>query len=111
MMIKTETAIWKTIEDFPRYEINELGDIREKLSGNLLPKAKFNYVDYVELMRDGKPYLQHVNRLRWKSFNLANIPSYRTDIQRHGIWLKDQLRYEDGEKSHLCGVICSVGEV
>lgn len=112
-MLKTapSTTIWQTIEDFPDYEINHTGDVRTISGWIPVDTAKFNYVDYVELMRDGKPYLQHVNRLRWKAFNKPNIPPYRTDIQRHGAWLKDQMRYEDGEKSHLCGMICSVGEV
>lgn len=110
-MIKEETTktSWYPLEDFPEYEINYLGGIRNIASGVMVDTAKFNYTNYVELMLDGKPYLQHVNRLRWKTFNLAPYP--RTSIDRHGKWIKDEMRYSDGEKSHLCGMVCSVGEV
>lgn len=102
---------WRPIEDFPKYEISEMNDIREKATGRLLEKAKFSTIEYVELERDGKPYLQHVNRLRWAAFYLPGFPPTRTDVERHGEWRKDEGRYSDGEPSHLCGMVCSVGEV
>jgi hypothetical protein len=104
-------TVWAPIENFPGYEISSFGDVRDISTNEVLPKAKFNNVDYVELMRDSKPYLMHVNRLRWSVFYQSAVPSHRSDVERHGKWIKDEMRYSDGEKSHLCGMVCSVGEV
>jgi hypothetical protein len=102
---------WAKIEDFPRYEISAMNEVRDIIKGDIVPKAEFNGVEYVELFRDDKPYLMHVNRMRWAAFYLPGFPPSRTDFERHGEWLKNEERYSDGERSHLCGLVCSVGEV
>lgn len=106
-MIRVEPLVekWQVIENFPQYEISERGLVRIIDSGIIVPPAKFNDVNYVELMRDGKAYLMHVNRMRWRMFPTGANPP----LSPHGMWLGD--RYEDGEKEHLCGVVCSVGAV
>lgn len=96
---------WAVISDFPSYEISDAGHIRTLPSNIEVPKAKFDGIEYVELWRDGKPYLIHVNRARWAAFPTGANPP----ISRHGFWLGD--RYADGEKAHMCGLVCSVGEV
>ena len=112
-MIRVEPPVvhWQTIAEFPKYEINMQGEVRNEDSGIRVQPSKFDGVDYVELFREGKPYLQHVNRLRWKTFHLAGNPFPQTPFERHGVWLDYEGRYVDGEKAHLCGLVCSVGEV
>lgn len=112
-MIRVEPPVvhWQVIAEFPKYEINTQGEVRNVDSGLHVQPAKFDDVDYVELMREGKPYLMHVNRLIWMTFPLPGFPPLPSDIERHGTWDKSQERYEDGEKTHSCGMVCSVGEV
>lgn len=112
-MIRTDPPVvpWQTITEFPKYEMSLSGEVRNVDSGIRVPPATFDGVDYVELMRDGKPYLHRVDRLRWVTFPLPGFPPSRTPFERHGAWIKADEHYEDGEKSHLCGLVCSVGEV
>jgi len=39
----------------------------------------------------------------------VKIFDHKVDVERHGAWDKENLRYADGEKSHPCGYNCSVG--
>lgn len=112
-MIRVEPPVetWQVLAEFPKYEISMQGAVRNIDSGIRISPAKFNGVDYVELMHEGKPYLQHVNRLRWVTFPLAGLPYPHTDLSRHGAWNKTKARYADGESAHPCGFNCSVGEV
>jgi hypothetical protein len=103
--------IWVTLTEFPNYKLNYLGEVRTVDSDADVPHSKFDGIAYVELMRDGKPYLQHVNRLRWKTFPLPGFPPLETDVNRHGPWSSDMKRYADGESAHPCGMNCSVGAV
>jgi hypothetical protein len=112
-MIRVVTPVvkWVQVADFPSYEISELGEIRTLPSKLEVPKAKFDGVEYAELWKDGKPYLQHVNRMRWAAFNHPGFPPVRTTLERHGRWDDEKMKYADGEKSHMCGFVCAVGEV
>lgn len=110
-MIRVEepVVIWQVLADFPKYEINHGGEVRNVDSGIRIEPSKFDGISYVELMREGKPYLQHVNRLRWKTFPFPGFPYPETDVSRHGAWSDVRKRYTDGESAHPCGMNCSVG--
>jgi hypothetical protein len=112
-MIRIEPPVvqWQSIAAFPKYEMNMQGEVRNEDSGIRVQPAKFDGVDYVELMREGKPFLLKVNRLLWDTFPLAGFPPIPSDIERHGAWDQTRERYEDGEGAHMCGMVCSVGEV
>lgn len=112
-MIKAEPPViqWQTISAFPKYEINEHGDVRDINSRICVTPARFKDVSYVELMREEKPFLNQVRRLVQETFPTGANPYSRTPFERHGEWDKSNERYADGENSHLCGMVCSVGEV
>lgn len=56
--------MYKTIEEFPNYEINEMGEVRNKKRGNIL-KWNIKKTGYaqVRLSKDGKQYARLVHRL------------------------------------------------
>lgn len=102
---------WQTIAAFPKYEINQMGEVRNEDSGIRIQPAKFDGIDYVELMKEGKPFLLQVRRLVQDTFPTGANPYLPSDIERHGAWAQTKERYADGESAHMCGMICSVGEV
>jgi len=65
--------IWKTIEDFPDYEVSNLGRVKsfkKYKEGKILKPQKNNggYL-YVNLWKDGKQYTKTIHRLVLEAFN------------------------------------------
>lgn len=54
---------WRTIAEFPNWEINLHGEIREK--GTLRPRETHsgNYVESVKFTKDGQRYMRSVRKL------------------------------------------------
>lgn len=56
--------MYKTIEEFPNYEINENGEVRNKKKGNILKwNITKNGYAIVRMYKDGKQYGRNVHRL------------------------------------------------
>ena len=53
---------WAVIEEFPRYEINALGIIRNRLN-HVQISTTVAHIETVKLTRDGKRYLRSVKKL------------------------------------------------
>ena len=63
--------MWKTIEDFPDYQVSERGEIRNAktlrvLKQKVLPSGYL----FVQLYRDKKPHTVYVHRMVAKAFIL-----------------------------------------
>ena len=65
-----EKEIWKTIEDFPNYEVSNLGNVRNKKRGILLKQTMGREGRYlsVYLCNNGKENTQRVHRLVAEAF-------------------------------------------
>ena len=62
--------IYKTIEEFPNYEVSNLGNVRNKKTGRILKHTKANNGYYtVNLYRDGQAKSQLVHRIVMITFN------------------------------------------
>lgn len=77
---------WKTIEDFPNYEVSNMGNVRSKvhkdakgrMKGGVVLKPSFdsrgNYL-HVNLVKDGKAHPKNIHRLVATAF-VENPDSY-----------------------------------
>jgi hypothetical protein len=109
--IVPEVVDWQTLSEFPKYEMNLLGEVRDIDTQIRVKPMTIGSADYVELYREGKPFLMHVLRLVWRTFPTGANPPVPSDIERHGEWNQTKERYADGEVAHMCGMVCAVGEV
>lgn len=62
--------MWKTIEDFPNYEVSNLGEVRNVKTGKIL-KPGYNQDGYaiVQLANDGIVKMKRIHRLVLTAFN------------------------------------------
>lgn len=69
---------WKDIENYPNYQVSDLGSVRNKLTGKLLRlvKDKYGYMS-VCLCKDGAPKRVRIHRLVATSF-IPNPDNKRT---------------------------------
>lgn len=72
--IDTTTEVWKTIEEFPKYSVSNLGRIRKDVKpiqtagGILNPRPNEKGYSVIRLIRDKKRYGLKVSRLVAKAF-------------------------------------------
>lgn len=60
---------WRTIEAFPRYEVSDLGRIRNKKSGHILvPSQNQQGITKVNLMKNGELYTRMVSHIVAQAF-------------------------------------------
>lgn len=60
---------WRTIDEFPRYEINAVGIIRKRKNSVQVAVQHNGYIEVVKLYRnDGKRYLRSVGKLARAAF-------------------------------------------
>ena len=73
----TEVEVWKTISEFPNYQVSSLGRVRNISTGRVL-KGFDNGYGYlkVELFKAGKGYTRKIHRLVAEAFleNPENLP-------------------------------------
>ena len=66
-----EKEIWKTVDDFPNYEVSNIGNVRNKKTGRILKSAVGSHgYPVVNLFKDGdkKQYNKCVHRLIAEGF-------------------------------------------
>lgn len=84
---------WRSIKDFPKYEVSNLGNIksftRKSKGNNLVPQPTRKGYLQILLYKDGKPHPKKVHRLVAEAFisNLKNEP---------------QVNHIDGDKTNNC---------
>jgi hypothetical protein len=82
-------VIWRTVIDFPAYEISNEGLVRSKLSGlRIAAVANYGY-KRVRLIRDGKAHDRRVNVLVLETF-VSRRPS-----------LRYRCKFLDGDKTNM----------
>jgi hypothetical protein len=69
--------MWKTIKEFPNYEVSDMGEVKSKRTGNIL-KTQLDICGYnvLQLYTGGKRYYRRVHRLVAEEFllNTDNLP-------------------------------------
>lgn len=80
---------WKLIDDFPKYEVSDLGDVRNVRTGRVLKERldKDGY-DVVYLYGETKPQNRRVSRLVSEAF-IGEIP------ERHDVNHKNGVKTDD----------------
>lgn len=64
-----DEIIWKTIDEFPNYDINNLGQVRNNKTGYIKkPSIGKRGYSVVSLQKDRKQYLKTIHRLIAKAF-------------------------------------------
>ena len=53
---------WREIEGFPKYEINSLGIVRNKIT-KVQISTQVGHIETVKLVREGRRYLRSVGKL------------------------------------------------
>ena len=67
---------FKKIEEFPKYEVSNLGRVRNKNTGKILKPRKSNSgYFYVSFYKDGKEHNRFIHRLVAKTF-ISNPNNY-----------------------------------
>jgi hypothetical protein len=101
--------MWKSIEDYPKYEVNEYGDVRNVKTGKLLKsfvnhrgylrinlngKSKFIHrliAEYFIPNPDNKPQINHINgnkldnrieNLEWTTNSENMLHAYKTGLRK-----------------------------
>ena len=115
--------IWKTISDLPRYEISNLGKLRNKNTGKIL-KTHISKLGYEELTItcDKEQYFRSIHRLVAKAFieNPENKPEVnhinenklnntaenlewvtRKENINHGTWIERKIKARQNPYMHL----------
>jgi len=95
-MKKLHQEIWKVIKDFPDYEVSNLGRVKSLKFGNerILKSKKNNqgYL-YVDLWKNGKPYIKRIHRLVLENFDPVDNMDKLQCNHKNGI--KDDNRYPE----------------
>lgn len=87
--------LWKVCEDYPRYEVSNLGQVRNKTTLRILkPAGGENYQQYCLKKDDGKSYCEYGHRLVAKAFVL-NPNNYNTVHHKdHKRWNNEDTNLE-----------------
>lgn len=79
--------IWKTIEEFPNYEVSSLGNVRNKKTGRILKSSLAKGYPQVILCQNGDKYSRRVHRLVATAFlpNPNNYPdiNHKDECKTH----------------------------
>lgn len=80
-----EADVWVSVEGFPGYSVNPLGQVRNDGTGRLL-RPRFNQygVPYVGLMKNWKQHSRSLPRLVAKAFLVSPNKIFDTPIQLDG---------------------------
>lgn len=110
---------WKTIENYPKYEISNLGHYRNKKTKRIMKNTDNRNLKaiYINVCRDGKQYHISLARAVYQAFGIEELDKNRRVVHLDGDYRNNRIENlacktykESPEKSYRWRLIYSTGK-